>query len=295
MDWPIDLRDPSYAPMVLGAIAEGNFEHVFVPITIQTGDHTGIFLVSQDALKIDGVRINASAILQQHIADLLGAYLLTPKLLDQMWAQRAVTLIPCTQTINSTSEGMIQHSKCVDEQLDQAGGVPPGGIVQTVGKTWVLTNKLLTLANKAVNMGWYVEKPMAGLPFDAAPTLADAHMIQSPGYSHYPGHLDYSQDVLLVHRTVTADNQLTDFASVAKSPELSLLVNPHGVLRVLRQPGVPELVMPPTSQTAPPGAPTVALMGIGAGIGARVAGVPGALAGGAVGWVVDAIRRRLLR
>ena len=53
-------------------------------------------------------------------------------------------------------------------------------------------------------------------------------------------------------------------------------------------------VTPPTTAPIPPGAPTIALMAIGAGIGASIAGTPGAMVGGAVGWAVDAVRRRLI-
>jgi hypothetical protein len=296
MEWPKDLLgDPSYSAMVLGAVAEGRFEHTFVPITIEAGGHTGTFQVSQDALKIDGVRINASAVLQQHIADLLGAYLLTPKLLDQMWAQRAVTLTPCPQPIATTSAAMIRHSTCVDAKLTQAGGAPSGGIVQTVGKTWVITNTLLEHPGKACNDGWHLERPMGGqIPFDPAPTLPDAHMIQSPGYHHDSAWIDYSQLVLLVHRDCTGDSSPMTFADVARSPILSPLINAGGVLRVLRQPGVPELITSPVVRSAPPGAATIALMGVGVGIGASIAGGPGALVGGALGWAADAVRRKLL-
>jgi hypothetical protein len=294
VQWPVNLTDPSYDPMVLGAVANGQFEHTFVPITIEVGGHQGVFGVSQDALKIDGVRVNASATLQQQIADLLGAYLLTPKLLDQMWAQRAVTLLPCTQTINSTAAGMLKHSACVGAELAKAGGVPAGGIAQTVCKTWVLTNALLTHPGKACNMGWHLQNRLVGVPFDPAPSLPGAHMIQSPGFAHDVAHLDYSQCVLLIARACAVDGQPTDFASVAQNPDLAPLVSHEGVLKLLRQPGVPEFVAPPTTPTsAPAGGTTVALTAVGAGIGGAIAGPPGALVGGAIGWAADALRRRL--
>lgn len=276
MQWPTNLLDNhAYQAMVLGAISEGHFEHTFVPLTIRMGDHVGVFQVSQDALKIDGVRINASAELQQHIADLLGAYLLTPKLLDQMWAQRAVTLTPCTESTAtmSTSTAMIEHSSCIDEKLAQVGGVPPGGIVQTVGKTWVVTNKLLDHPGKACNDGWHLEKPMGDkIPFDPAPTLPSAHMIQSPGYHHDAKWIDYSQCVLLVHRNCSVNNRSSLYADVARDPVLSWLLNAGGVLRVLRQPGVPEMVVPPAIRPVSPGPATLALVTVGAGIGASIAG-----------------------
>jgi hypothetical protein len=287
MDWPKNLDSPSYAPMVLGAIAAGQFDHTFVPVTIDVGGHRGVFRVSKDALKIDGVRINASAILQQQIADLLGAYLPTPKLYDQMWAQRTTTVLPCPMPINSTAAGMIAHSACVEKQISG----PTNGIIQTVGKTWVLSNKLSL--KTAMNMGWYLEKPMAGVPFDPAPTLAGAHMIQSPGTAHGPNHCDYSQVCLFVALDCVVDGRPTTFAEVAKDPSLCALVNHTGVLYTLRQPGAPELVTPPSVVAKPPGGATVALTAAGAGAGALIGGPVGAVLGGAAGLVADAVRRTI--
>ena len=53
-------------------------------------------------------------------------------------------------------------------------------------------------------------------------------------------------------------------------------------------------VTPPARRaSAPADRHTAVLVAAGAGIGAAVAGAPGALLGGGVGWAVDAIRRRL--
>jgi len=55
-----------------------------------------------------------------------------------------------------------------------------------------------------------------------------------------------------------------------------------------------EDVQPPTEVAADPiDRGSVAIMSAGVGIGAAIAGPPGALVGGAVGWTIDAIRRRL--
>lgn len=55
-----------------------------------------------------------------------------------------------------------------------------------------------------------------------------------------------------------------------------------------------EDVEPPSEESAAPAdKSSVVIVIAGAGIGARIAGPPGALVGGAIGWTVDAIRRRL--
>lgn len=57
--------------------------------------------------------------------------------------------------------------------------------------------------------------------------------------------------------------------------------------RVAAPEPVPVRRVPPTRES-------VFLAAAGVGIGAAFAGIPGALAGGAVGWVLDRYRRKLL-
>lgn len=55
-----------------------------------------------------------------------------------------------------------------------------------------------------------------------------------------------------------------------------------------------ENVEPPSEESAEPADKgSIAIVTAGAGLGAVIAGSPGALVGGAIGWTVDAIRRRL--
>ena len=301
MQWP-SPSSPAYADAVVGAVADGRFEHAFVPVTVSANGHTATFQVSQDALKVDGVRVNASAFLQQRVADLLGAHLVTPKLLDQMWVSRGVTLLPCTQPITSSAAGMLRHSSCVDRELAAAGGAPSGGIVQTVGKTWVLSNRLSPTV--AMNMGWHLATQLPGVPFDPAPTAPGEHMIQSPGTHHDPQWVDYSQVCLFVNSDCVVDGAYSTFGEVAQSPDLSALVSHEGPLRFLRQPGLPgipitvaasETVVPPAAPVALQGAGTVGTTALGAGLGGFLAGPPGALAGAAIGWAADVGRRQFFR
>jgi len=207
-----------------------------------------------------------------------------------MWAQRAVTILPCTQPIASTTEAMIKHSSCIDAQLARMS-VPANGIVQTVGKTWVLSNKLSNTV--AMNDGWHIEKQIPGVPFDPAPTLPGAHMIQSPGTRHGPLHADYSQICLFVSKGCIVDGNVTTFADVAQSPTLASIVSGEGPLRILRQPGAPEIVQPPRVASKPADAGTLALTAGGAAAGAAIGGPPGALVGAALGWAADSVRRML--
>jgi hypothetical protein len=301
MQWP-PLTSPAYADAIVAAVANGGFDHTFVPLTVSANGHQATFQVSQDALKVDGVRVNASAFLQQRIADLLGAHLVTPKLFDQMWRTRATTLLPCTQPITSSVAGMVRHSACVDRELAAAGGAPDGGIVQTVGKTWVLSNRLSPTV--AMNMGWHLAAPLPGVPFDPAPTLPGEHLIQSPGTHHDPNWIDYSQVCLFVSAECVVDGLTAAFAEVAQSPDLAALVSHEGPLRFLRQPGLPgvgmpiataETVTPPSDPVSLQGAGTVGTVAFGAGVGGFLAGPPGALVGAGIGWAADVARRNIFR
>jgi hypothetical protein len=301
MKWP-QLTNPAYADTVVQAVADGRVEHTFVPITVSANGHQATFQVSQDALKIGGVRINASAFLQQRIADLIGAHLVTPKLLDQMWKNRAVTILPCTQPAASSAAAMARHSACVDRELAAAGGNPTNGIVQTVGKTWVLSNLLSPTI--AMNMGWHLVQPLPGVPYDPAPTLHGEYLIQSPGTHHDPNFVDYSQVCLFVDAECVVDGAYSTFAEVAQSPDLWPLVSHEGPLRFLRQPGLPgigmpiataETVVPPSESASLQGAGTMASVAFGAGVGGLLAGPPGALAGASIGWAADMIRRQFTR
>jgi len=50
-----------------------------------------------------------------------------------------------------------------------------------------------------------------------------------------------------------------------------------------------------TPNTVPVTKEGVMLVAASTGLGARIAGIPGAVIGGTIGWAADAVRRRLLR
>jgi hypothetical protein len=213
--------------------------------------------VSADALKIGGVRINASATVQQQIADALGCLLPTPKVFDAMWLARAATLSPVTLPISSTTAAMVQASQKLDAELAALGN-PAGIVVQQ--KTWVLTNVLTT--TKAANYGFFVIPNQPGYKWNGIGTDPCAsfpmqpqlgRVIQSVGTAHDPSHVDYSQECWLMQRRCTVDGQPADLAAVLQDPALSALVSSEGPLRILRQPGVPVFACPiAASQTPPP-------------------------------------------
>lgn len=147
----------------------------------------GAVEVFADALKIDGVRINATAELTAHIADMLGAHMLTPELSDLMWSKATTRLAPVPRPISSSVAAMIENSRAVDAQM-------PRGLACDPGKDWVTTD------GGIANYGWHL--PSAewgrahGLPVNDAATPG-MYVVQPVFYGHRLRHSDYSQVVRL--------------------------------------------------------------------------------------------------
>ncbi len=220
---------------LLKAVQAGHLAPLsWLPVHSEHGEHRATFLVSADALRIgdthDSVRINASARTTQRMADQLGCAMLTTRLCDLVWEQATVRILPCfgapDPTMANTSR-MLEHHRRVEERV--AGRT---GLIENVGKHWVLTNRLAGRRDRAANYGW----------FD--PGAAHRHgrhpLWQPLGLAHDLDHVDYSQVVRLVRRRCTVDDAERDLFEVMTDPALAGLVSSEGPLRVLRQPGVPE-------------------------------------------------------
>jgi len=182
--------------------------------------------VSSDALRIgnseDAVRVNVTAQSAQRIADRLGTILPTARICDLVWQQAQVRISPCLQTPDahmSDTDRMVRHSREVDEKVSGRSG-----LIENVGKHWVLANGLITVPSRAANYGWF---------------LPNGRPIQPLAYAHNLEHVDYSQVARLVRRDVIVDGAVMDIGQVGTDPELAGLVNGDGPLHVWRLPGVP--------------------------------------------------------
>lgn len=217
-----------WAPLTLG------------PITLQ---------VTGDAIKLDGVRINVSANLLQRLADYYHAMLLTPKIADEMYLHKSIQLLPQIPGPPSSSTAIMKrHSALIDAAL---AGRTTDGIIDTVGKDWVVDNALLQHPGKGENMGWrFPGSAFGGSPWE--PTVTPGlRAIQGRGWFHPPSHVDGSQTARLVRLACTVNGMPADLRDVLTNPSLAGFVNHDGVLKVLRQPGVPDDAAPyqPTSTT----------------------------------------------
>lgn len=229
---------PARDTAILAHVRALDYEASFAPVVSSIHGHTATFQVFGDALKIGGVRINASASLQQTIADLLSCSMLTAKLADLRWAQRTATISPLPRAITDTTAAMVDQSA----KVDLAASVTPWrgtGVLETSGKHWVIDNLLAQHAGRACNYGWFFEGPsFMGQRWDQSVTGV-GRLIQGRGWAHDMQHCDYSQDVVLVSRRCVVDGQPRDLWDVLRDPSLAPLASAQGVVSVLRQPGVP--------------------------------------------------------
>ncbi len=243
MTFPASLLDPSYGPMVTGAVVGEEAEIAWTPITASGNGRTVTFLFSARPLRVGGVFVNVSATIQQQCADALGALLPTPKMMDLAWLARGATIPPMVMPIASTAQAMLAASA----RLDKAMGDAPGALV--CQKTWCIANSLATKPGTALNYGFFC-LPTAGTSWNGIATEAcvsfplqpqKGRVIQGQGWAHNAQHLDYSQVAPFVHRTCQVDGHDADLADVLVDPELAPLVSHEGVLTLpgLRQPGVP--------------------------------------------------------
>lgn len=230
-------------------VITGQSEFGFSDVVSTVGSHTAIFKIFSDALKIDGVRVCVDANNQQRIADILGCSLLTPKLADLAWSQRAVKLQPFPRGNTngmSSNQACIDHSTKIDQALSKLGN--PTGLVGTVGKHWVIDNDLSRKPGMAMNYGWHFDGPnFQGIGGEVTASLMKGpgsqyvRMIQGRGTRHDGRHSDYSQNCVLVSRSCIVDGVETTLESVLVNPELATLASHQGIMKVLRQPGVPDI------------------------------------------------------
>lgn len=215
---------------ILDAVKQGFIRPIrWTQVHSYAPGHEAVLEVMTDALALgdesDFVRLNVNHTTAQRIADVLGAALPTSRISDLANMQATVRLRPCLQTPDAMiayTSRMIRHSACVEER--RAGRE---GLASTVGKDWVLTNRLVGRPDHAANYGWH------------DPSAPNGRVWQPVGLAHDRWHVDYSQVVRLVRPAVMVDGRAMPLAEVLVSPALSPLVSSEGPLAITRHPGVP--------------------------------------------------------
>lgn len=214
------------------------------------GNELKIF-VFRDAMKFNGIREQATAYELQQMADALDCLLLTPKVVDFIWEQANTRFDSIVQAdggivANSSSARV---SQLIDQKIESLGG-DQGGLIDSVGKYWVIINKLLRPGNlygvkTACNYGW--PSSVAARVSEITPKInGKPHMVwQNPGFKHGDNHHDPSQTIRLMHaygllkQKHETEFWKTSLTSVMTDPNLHHLLSHEGPLFCHRQPSVP--------------------------------------------------------
>lgn len=225
---------------IFDQVLAGNFEAEWVPLEHTDSGRKIKFNVMKDALKINGVRVNVSAELQQKLADVFSASLLTAHIADLMFINATHRVEPCPMQISSTVASMVKHSQAVDTKV----GFNVKGIVASPGKHWILDKKLDWNTNKACNYGWHfvgtTYKGIKGHPVGSKQNKLNGSpisVIQPNACAHDMRHSDYSQICQLVSQTCWIDDVEHKLSQVLQDPSKCDLAIAGGPVFNVRQPG----------------------------------------------------------
>lgn len=235
-DWIAALPNspgPERDRLVLEAVGSCLVYCNWLPVTSSAGGHTATFQVCDDAARVeleDGsrFRVQVSATLAQQCADVLGASLLTAKVMDLSYQQAQVVL---GATLLKPGADMVTtaKSKAWNQAVEQKRSGREG-LIRDCGKAWILSNAAVG-PNGACNYGFYDK---------AAPYVSPGglRMWQTVGSKHDRAHTDYSQTLILMADYCEVDGQQMKIAEVLTNPELCALASYEGVLKDTRQRGI---------------------------------------------------------
>jgi hypothetical protein len=246
-DFPEDIEERHQ--FILDSVSCGNYELEWTPIEIKSDQDQIIIFVSKDVMKINGIRINVSARLQQQIADIINVSLPTAKISDIIFDHADIILTPNTMTITSSTDAMIEYSQKIDKQLAEEcdkQGIDKFRLAATLGKDWCLDN--LADSTHGVNYGWNIKStsnswkgiaiyPCCSLMKDPA-TGSYYKVIQQPSNWHNLDQDDYSQKARYVKNHCILNAKTTTLSNVLTDADLAPMLSYCGVIKNLRQPGV---------------------------------------------------------
>lgn len=225
---PTTVREAS----ILEAVEQGNYDPIdWVPIRIPFDSGRELCIqVAEDALSIDGVRVNVTMTTMQRIVDVLGHAFPTSKISDLIHSNATVVARACTQKPDASmayTSRMIKHSEAVEAQIGTRVG-----LASTVGKDWVLTNRLCGRPDKSANYGWHDKAA-------SYTSVGGLKLWQPLGTAHDRWHVDYSQVVRLVARNCVLDGEPRDLIELLQSSDpVVKVLSYEGSLLLDRMPGV---------------------------------------------------------
>lgn len=185
------------------------------------------FWVTADYLAVgsadDHFRMPLSPGTAQRVADLVGASLLTPTMVDAVWRVAPVKLGPdslppgpamTTVPVFEDHEHMVRSRRALRPQ-------PPGALVAGHKKDVVLTPRLDSLSGRVAIYGWH--RP-------------DGRPIQPLYTGHGADWVDYSHGIRLAHRTVLVEGIPHDLVELLADEPLAGLLSAEGPIREPRYP-----------------------------------------------------------
>lgn len=255
-------------------VREGKALYEYFPLKITEGDDTLILNVFRQPLQVDGapamswnrvpitgdnrtfdgLRPPATPNELQEVADLLNCMLTTPKVLDLMWDEAGRTGVRF-DSVTQVEGKIVADCNIHDVHLAlewaiAAAGGDNGGLIMSLGKFWVLCNKLLTgkfsrvkegkvyRNRQAINYSWYSSKA----PAHRKSVTGNALVWQQEGAAHPDNHIDPSQLVLLMYRWALLLHggiaEEVDLYELAQDPRRCHFISHEGPLKIVRMPNV---------------------------------------------------------
>lgn len=242
MTFPEKINDRE--KYIFDRVLAGTFEAEWTDLSYVNAGKKVTLLIMEDALKIDGVRVNVSATLQQKLADVFDASLMTALVADMAYLNAHRRIDPAPMPISTSVASMTKHSTNVDARLKSLPVTE--GLVADPGKHWILDKKLEQMPGRACNYGWH----FAGSSYQGITGYTAASgaysinakvvkVIQPNATAHDALHSDYSQICQLISQVCWVDGVEKKFSDLLVDPNLAKLVSHQGPLKVVRQPGVP--------------------------------------------------------
>jgi hypothetical protein len=202
--------------------------------------HTGIVKVTPDYLSIgtdeDFVWMPMNPMTAQRIADLCGCILPTRKLVDAIYAQATLKLVPQPKPpVDSmmSSEYYLDHNEMVEQQR---GGRPLAQLTAGHKKDVVIARRLVEYPDRVAIYGWHQPGGQAIQPLSTV---------------HENTYADYSHGIRLVLKRMLVDGKEVDVEEVLRDPDLCSLLSDEGTLASARVPHVP------APESVSPGVPLI--------------------------------------
>lgn len=245
-----------WAMDVVERVRQGQFEVDWATVVSSYRGHTLEISVFRDSMKFDEVRLPSTATQLQQICDILDCSMLTPLVCDLIWQQSSLRFDaivnapdPVTKKTAIVADlDPIYYSSLVDAKIRGiaiARRIEVIPLVESVGKYWVLSNRLLEAPPPGVpgkswmccNYGWFSSAA------STRSVTGAGRVWQSEGIRHARNHVDASQGIRAMAMTAVltrpdGSKESVRLDKIWSDPNLAGLLNHSGVLKVTRQPGV---------------------------------------------------------